>query len=64
MKTNRDWVTRVFQGFRQVACFYFKFLVAPGDIFFTMVAVLIALGSVLWHLIENRSNWPTLSYTR
>lgn len=47
MKTNRDWVTRVFQRFRQVACFYFKFLVAPGDIFFTMVAVLIALGSVL-----------------
>lgn len=42
MKTNRDWVTRVFQRFRQVAG-----LVAPGDIFFTMVAVLIALGSVL-----------------
>ena len=34
---NRDLVTRVFPRFRQFACFYLEFSLAPRDIFLPMI---------------------------
>ena len=31
MKTNGDLVTRIFPRFKQFACFYVKFLLAPSE---------------------------------